>query len=165
MPGTYTLAAAALAIAVRVCLGPAAPARADDAVLLAAGDIGHCIPAAHQGPDLTADLLATRPEATILALGDLAYTWGKAAEFLNWYGPTWGRLKDRTRPVPGTTSTAPRERRATSATGAPAPASLDFSVRPDGARHQWRKVPPRELSVDLVADERLVWATGRVEAS
>jgi hypothetical protein len=38
-------------------------------------------------------------------------------------------------------------------------------VRPDGARHQWRKVPPRELSVDLVADERLVWATGWVEAS
>ena len=35
----------------------------------------------------------------------------------------------------------------------------------DGACHQWRKVPPRELSVDLVADERLVWATGRVEAS
>ena len=41
----------------------------------------------------------------------------------------------------------------------------DSPVRPDGARHQWRKVPPRELSVDLVADERLVWATGRVEAS
>ena len=40
-----------------------------------------------------------------------------------------------------------------------------FPVRPDGACHQWRKVPPRELSVDLVADERLVWATGRVEAS
>ena len=41
----------------------------------------------------------------------------------------------------------------------------DFPVRPDGACHQWRKVPPRELSVDLVADERRVWATGRVEAS
>jgi len=40
--------------------------------------------------------------------------------------------------------------------------SLDFSVRPDGVHHQWRKVPPRELSIDLVADERLgraiVWA-------
>jgi hypothetical protein len=40
-----------------------------------------------------------------------------------------------------------------------------FPVRPDGARRQWRKVPPRELSVDLVADERLAWATERVEAS
>jgi site-specific DNA recombinase len=40
-----------------------------------------------------------------------------------------------------------------------------FPVRPDGARRQWRKVPPKELSVDLVADERLAWTTGRVEAS
>src|SRR3954451_10791871 len=42
--------------------------------------------------------------------------------------------------------------------------SPDYSVRPDGARHQWRKVPPRELSVDLVADERPVRATRRAEA-
>jgi hypothetical protein len=28
-------------------------------------------------------------------------------------------------------------------------------VRPDGAYRQWRKIPPRELSIDLVADERL----------
>ena len=28
------------------------------------------------------------------------------------------------------------------------------TVRPEGADHQWRKMPPRELSVDLVADER-----------
>ncbi len=27
-------------------------------------------------------------------------------------------------------------------------------VRPEGADHHWRKMPPRELSVDLVADER-----------
>ena len=38
-------------------------------------------------------------------------------------------------------------------------------VRPDGAYHQWRKVPSRELSIDLVADERPGRATGRVEAS
>src|SRR5216684_45117 len=29
------------------------------------------------------------------------------------------------------------------------------AVRPEGANHQWRKIPPRELSIDLVADERL----------
>ena len=40
-----------------------------------------------------------------------------------------------------------------------------YSVRPDGAYHQWRKIPPRELSIDLVADERFVWATERAEAS
>ena len=44
-------------------------------------------------------------------------------------------------------------------------ASPHFSVRPEGADHQWRKVPSRELSVDLVADERGGWVTGRLEAS
>ena len=43
--------------------------------------------------------------------------------------------------------------------------SLKNSVRPDGAVYQWRKVPPSELSVELVADERLGWATDRAEAS
>src|SRR3954454_19678403 len=40
-----------------------------------------------------------------------------------------------------------------------------FPVRPVGAVYQWRKVPPSELSVELVADERLGWATDRAEAS
>ena len=40
-----------------------------------------------------------------------------------------------------------------------------LAVRPEGAYHQWRKIPPRELSIDLVADERLGWVTGWVEAS
>jgi hypothetical protein len=31
--------------------------------------------------------------------------------------------------------------------------------------HQWRRIQPRELSIDLVADERLVRVTERVEAS
>src|SRR3954453_101578 len=39
------------------------------------------------------------------------------------------------------------------------------SVRPDGAVYQWRKVPPSELSVALVADERFGGATHRAEAS
>jgi hypothetical protein len=38
-------------------------------------------------------------------------------------------------------------------------------VRPEGANHQWRKIPPGELSIDLVADERLGWVTGRAGAS
>ena len=44
-------------------------------------------------------------------------------------------------------------------------ATTPARVRLDGAYHQWRKVPPRELSIDLVADERLGRVTGRVEAS
>jgi hypothetical protein len=40
-----------------------------------------------------------------------------------------------------------------------------FAVRPDGAYHQWRKDPSRELSIALVADERFGRATGWIEAS
>ena len=32
--------------------------------------------------------------------------------------------------------------------------SQEQKVRPEGADHQWRKIPPRKLSVDLVADGR-----------
>src|SRR5262245_14050866 len=38
-----------------------------------------------------------------------------------------------------------------------------LAVRPEGANHQWKKNPPRELSIDLEADERLGRATGRLE--
>jgi len=44
-------------------------------------------------------------------------------------------------------------------------AMRDFGVRPEGACHQWRKIPPRELSIDLVADERLGREIGQAEAS
>jgi hypothetical protein len=40
-----------------------------------------------------------------------------------------------------------------------------LAVRPEGADHQWRKIPPGELSIDPVADERLGRATGRAGAS
>ena len=40
-----------------------------------------------------------------------------------------------------------------------------LAVRPEGADYQWRKIPPRELSIDLVADERLGRVTGRAGAS
>jgi hypothetical protein len=43
--------------------------------------------------------------------------------------------------------------------------SLQLAVRPEGANHQWRKNPPGELSIDPVADERLVQATAWVGAS
>jgi len=39
------------------------------------------------------------------------------------------------------------------------------AVRPEGAKHQWRKNPPGELSIDPVADERLVRVTAWVGAS
>jgi hypothetical protein len=42
---------------------------------------------------------------------------------------------------------------------------LLLAVRPEGANHQWRKIPPGELSIDPVANERLGWVTGRAGAS
>jgi hypothetical protein len=44
-------------------------------------------------------------------------------------------------------------------------ATMRAKVRLEGAHHQWRKVPSRELSIDLEADERGGRATGRTEAS
>src|SRR5262249_14208234 len=40
-----------------------------------------------------------------------------------------------------------------------------MAVRPEGANHQWRRIPPRELSIDLEADERLGRVTGWAGAS
>jgi hypothetical protein len=45
------------------------------------------------------------------------------------------------------------------------PKVLISAVRPEGACHQWRKIPPGELSIALVADERFGWVTGWIEAS
>ena len=41
----------------------------------------------------------------------------------------------------------------------------ELAVRPEGADHRWRKIPPGELSIDPVADERLGRVIGRAGAS
>src|SRR5689334_15232214 len=64
--------------------------------LLAAGDIGDC----GGRPDLTARIIEARP-GTVLTLGDHAYSEGSADEFAECFARTWGRFKDRIRPVPG----------------------------------------------------------------
>jgi len=70
---------------------------AEDSVILAAGDIAHCGSA---GPGKTAEIISQIP-GTVLALGDLAYDDGSIQQFRDCYDPTWGKFKDRTRPVPG----------------------------------------------------------------
>src|SRR5262249_412505 len=40
-----------------------------------------------------------------------------------------------------------------------------LAERPEGADYQWRKIPLGELSIDPVADERLVRVTARTGAS
>src|SRR3970040_808393 len=67
---------------------------ADTAVLVGAGDIAD----AAQLDEATAKLLETIP-GIVVPLGDNAYPNGTAAEFNNYYEPTWGRHKARTRPA------------------------------------------------------------------
>ena len=66
--------------------------------LVGAGDIASCRDLS--GAEATAKLIEHIP-GTVFAAGDLAYESGNTAEFENCYGKTWGRFKDRTKPVPG----------------------------------------------------------------
>jgi len=84
--------------------GPTSPGGGDNqppvattATIYAAGDIGEC----GFGALETGKLLDRLPGGLILALGDLAYMNGTAANFRDCYDPAWGRHIDRTRPVPG----------------------------------------------------------------
>lgn len=78
--------------------GPVVPAAAaTPAVLIGAGDIARC--------DSTADsrtlALLQRFPGTVYTLGDNVYPDGTRTDFARCYGPTWGRVKARTRPVVG----------------------------------------------------------------
>jgi hypothetical protein len=66
--------------------------------IMAAGDIGRCD---DDNDDVTAALVRRVPDATVLALGDLAYDDGTARDFEQCYDPSWGEFRSRTRPVPG----------------------------------------------------------------
>jgi 3',5'-cyclic AMP phosphodiesterase CpdA len=76
--------------------GGVIPPANPNATILAAGDIGEC----GFGATQTGKLLDTL-SGTLLALGDLAYMQGSAANFRDCYDPAWGRHIDRTKPVPG----------------------------------------------------------------
>ena len=75
----------------------ASPVSAADPVLVGAGDIATC---GEKGHVVTANML-DGIAGTVYTLGDNAYPDGTAAQFRDCYDPTWGRHKDRTRPVPG----------------------------------------------------------------
>ena len=75
------------------CPAPAA----GSAVLVGAGDIASC---GSSGDEATAALL-DGIAGTVFTTGDNVYESGTASEFANCYGPSWGRHRARTRPVPG----------------------------------------------------------------
>jgi hypothetical protein len=66
-------------------------------VLVAAGDIAEC---GDRDDEATADLVE-RIRGTVLTLGDNAYPDGSVRDHRECYGPSWGRFRDRTRPVAG----------------------------------------------------------------
>src|SRR3712207_3795917 len=67
-------------------------------LIVAAGDIADC---RREGDDATARLVGDIDGATVLTLGDNAYPDGSAENFEECYDPTWGRFKDRTKPIAG----------------------------------------------------------------
>ena len=73
------------------------PAAATSAVLVGAGDIASC---SNSNDEATAKLL-DNISGTVFTTGDNAYTNGTYTQFTNCYHPTWGRHKNRTKPVPG----------------------------------------------------------------
>jgi hypothetical protein len=69
----------------------------EEVILLAVGDIASCY---NDDDELTAQLVDKIP-GTVLTLGDNAYPSGSLEDYMNCYEPTWGRHKDRTKPIPG----------------------------------------------------------------
>jgi acid phosphatase type 7 len=96
-PITPTQPSAAIQSATPAAPLPGPPEIVPDAVLVGAGDVAMC-----GAPEVeaTARLLEGIP-GTVFAAGDLAYPAGSAQDFQACYEPTWGRVKDRTRPAPG----------------------------------------------------------------
>jgi len=72
-------------------------AQSSDPVFVGAGDISNC---SRTQDEETAKLL-DNISGTVFTLGDNAYPDGTASQFSDCYGPTWGRHKNRTKPVPG----------------------------------------------------------------
>ena len=70
---------------------------ASDPVLVGAGDIAYC---GTSGDTATAKLLLGI-SGTVFTAGDNAYEQGTSSQYRYCYGPTWGHVRDRTKPVPG----------------------------------------------------------------
>jgi hypothetical protein len=72
-------------------------------VILAAGDLTKCAggtPSPTGGAKITSDMLIN-DSGLFFTLGDNSNDTGTAADYANCYGPTWGRLKNRTYPAMG----------------------------------------------------------------
>lgn len=66
-------------------------------MIVGAGDISSC----RQDVDEQTARLIDDIDGTVFTLGDNVYEDGSPEEYADCYGPTWGRFKNRTRPVAG----------------------------------------------------------------
>jgi hypothetical protein len=80
--------------------GLSAQVATTDPVLVGAGDIATAETADAATANLVLDTLLNTP-ATVFTVGDNAYPSGTASDYTNYYHPTWGQFKERTRPTPG----------------------------------------------------------------
>lgn len=78
---------------------PATPAEAETCSVAAAGDVAGWD--YRSGAARTAELIVRENPGTVVALGDLAYESGTAAEFATYYRPTWGRFEAKIEAVAG----------------------------------------------------------------
>jgi len=76
---------------------PPTPLSGSTAVLVGAGDIGNC----NTSTDEATARLLDHIEGTVFTVGDNAYPDGSKENFEHCFEPTWGRHKERMRPVPG----------------------------------------------------------------
>jgi hypothetical protein len=102
-PSTRRAGVAALLVALAVLAS--APAVHADPVVAAAGDIACdsniALSSACRQSATSNILVGMDPLDAVLALGDLQYECGELANFQAFYDPSWGRVKDKTYPVPG----------------------------------------------------------------
>ncbi len=75
----------------------AALAQTADPVFVGAGDITNCSGTRDESTAKLLDKIA----GTVFTLGDNAYPDGTTTQFNNCYNPTWGRHKNRTKPIAG----------------------------------------------------------------
>src|SRR3954447_26875007 len=77
---------------------PLQSAATGNVTFIGAGDIANCD---DLEPARATARLLEQPGATIFTVGDHAYPKGTLRQFRECYGPTWGRVRSRTRPAIG----------------------------------------------------------------
>ena len=108
-------------------------ASAASVTIAAAGDISR--PSLGGPPQQTADLVTSLGTTAVFALGDTQYPHGSLSDFQDFYNASWGAFKNKTYPIPATTSTRRREPPDTSSISAPGPPSR--SLRPVTTASTW----------------------------